>query len=344
MLTAKENFLETIRGGKPDRFVNQYEALCFIPHPYSIRSRVDIKPGQCDVPNAWGVLQSFPLNSPTMFPEHTPDKVLIKDIEEWEDYVKKPSLKFSDEEWDACREAYEAVDNTKVFRTAAVTPGLFEHSHHMCSMEEALVNYIANPDEMHGLINYITDWELELAEGICSHLHPEAIHHHDDWGSELSTFLRPEMFAEYFVEPYKKIYGYYHDHGVQVIVHHSDSYAATLVPYMVEMGIDVWQGVMRSNNIPELIEKYGGQIAFMGGIDNKLVDFEGWTREDCRRVAKETCESFGMKYFIPCITQGFPGSMYPGAYEALFEEIDRYNMERFGVGDPEKMRTPMQIM
>ena len=31
--------------------------------------------------------------------------------------------------------------------------------------------------------------------------------------------------------------------GVDVIVHHSDSYAATLVPYMIEMGIDVWQGV-----------------------------------------------------------------------------------------------------
>ena len=25
MLTKRQNFLETIRGGKPDRFVNQYE-------------------------------------------------------------------------------------------------------------------------------------------------------------------------------------------------------------------------------------------------------------------------------------------------------------------------------
>lgn len=27
MLTIKENLLETIRGGNPDRFVNQYEFL-----------------------------------------------------------------------------------------------------------------------------------------------------------------------------------------------------------------------------------------------------------------------------------------------------------------------------
>ena len=33
MLTAKENFRETVRGGNPDRLVNQYEAiqLCFGP-------------------------------------------------------------------------------------------------------------------------------------------------------------------------------------------------------------------------------------------------------------------------------------------------------------------------
>ena len=32
------------------------------------------------------------------------------------------------------------------------------------------------------------------------------------------------------------------------LVHHSDSYAATLVPSMIEMGIDVWQGCMETNN------------------------------------------------------------------------------------------------
>ena len=104
--------------------------------------------------------------------------------------------------------------------------------------------YMTNPDEMHDLIKYLTECELKLAEGICTHLKPDAIFHHDDWGSERSTFLRPEMFAEFFLEPYKQIYGYYHDHGVELVFHHSDSYAATLVPYMIEMGIDVWQGCM----------------------------------------------------------------------------------------------------
>jgi uroporphyrinogen-III decarboxylase len=235
-------------------------------------------------------------------------------------------------------------DGNQVYKAPFIAPGLFEQSHHLCGMTNALEYYLMYPDEMHDLIKYLTDWELELAEGICSNLKPDAIFHHDDWGSEKSTFLRPEMFAEFFVEPYKKIYGYYHDHGVELVFHHADSYAATLVPYMIEMGIDVWQGNMESNNTAELVKKYGGQISFMGGIDNKSMDFPGWTREDCARAARKACNEGGSKYFIPCITQGGPGSTFPGAYAVLCEEIDKYSEEVFGIKADQITRLPWQIL
>ena len=57
---------------------------------------------------------------------------------------------------------------------------------------------------MHDLIKYLTEWELELAEGICSNLHPDALFHHDDWGGLDSTFMSPAMFDEFLLEPYKE--------------------------------------------------------------------------------------------------------------------------------------------
>ncbi len=344
MLTAKQNLQEVIRGGNPERFVNQYEAITIMMHPYIMHSNALLQPGQMNVVNAWGVTNSFPEGTPGAFPVHTPDKIVVKDIEDWKEYVHAPSLKFSQEEWDLFKAQYDAVDGTQTYKAAFVAPGLFEQSHHLCEIQNALMNYITNPDEMHELIKYLTEWELELAEGICSNLHPDAILHHDDWGGEISTFLSPDMFAEYFVEPYKEIYKYYHDHGVELVVHHSDSYAATLVPYMIEMGIDIWQGCMESNNVPELIKKYGGQISFMGNIDNKSMDFEGWTREDCAKAARRAVETCGSKYFIPCITQGGPGSVYPGAYSVLSEEIDKLSVEKFGIKPEDITRLPLQIM
>ena len=343
MLTAKQNLQETIRGGKPNRFVNQYEALRLMFHPHSIHDNGPEK-GELNIVNSWGITNSFPEHTPGSFPVHTPDKIVVKDIENWRDYVKAPSLNFTSEEWEMFKAQYDEVDGSQTYKAAFVAPGLFEQTHHLCEITNALMYYITNPDEMHELIEFLTEWELELAEGICKNLKPDAIFHHDDWGTEQSTFLRPEMFAEFFLEPYKKIYKYYHDHGVELIVHHSDCYAATLVPYMIEMGIDIWQGCMDSNDIPELIKKYGGQISFMGGIDNKFVDIPTLTREDIRDAARKICDKCGSKYFIPCITQGGPGSVHPGAYEILIEEIDKYSQEVFGIPESEITRLPIQIL
>ena len=54
MLTAKQNMLETIRGGKPDRFVNQYEAIYLLFHPYMMHAGGAAK-GQSNILNAWAL-------------------------------------------------------------------------------------------------------------------------------------------------------------------------------------------------------------------------------------------------------------------------------------------------
>ena len=59
MLTAKQNMIECIKGGNPDRFVNQYEAIQLLFHPFMFASPL-LQEGQENVKNAWGVTQSFP--------------------------------------------------------------------------------------------------------------------------------------------------------------------------------------------------------------------------------------------------------------------------------------------
>ena len=345
MLSPKENYYQAAKGLNPDRYANQYEALRLVMHPALLHLN-GARPGQENVVNAWGITNSWPEGMPGAFPVHTPDKIVIQDIEHWQDYVHAPSTDFPDEEWEMFRKILDTVDDNLAYKTPFVAPGIFEQCHHLGEIQNTMINLYEYEDEMHDLIKYITEYELKLAEGICKNLKPNALFHHDDWGSRTSTFMSPEMFEDFFVEPYKEVYGYYKSHGVELIIHHSDSYGATLVPSMIEMGIDVWQGTMESNNVKELLEEYKGKIAFMGNIDNKDVDFAGWTVEDVKRVAREHLEGYEFPSYIPCITQGGPGSTMSGTYVELVKAIDELNCEMFGFTQQEidDARMPLQVM
>jgi uroporphyrinogen-III decarboxylase len=316
-------------GGHPDRFVNDYEAMGLVMSTTVGRRRREGGRGGLSVVNAWGNTKSWPKGTPGAFPVHTPDKIVIKDIEEWQKYVKVPRVKYDAEEWEPFIEMYEKVDRNEQFACAYFAPGVFEQCHYLMEIQNCLMAFYEAPDEMHELIDMITQFELDYAAELCKYMKPEGLFHHDDWGSQISTFLSPDMFREFIKPAYMKIYKYYKDHGVKLIVHHSDSYAATLVPDMIDMGIDVWQGVMRTNDIPSLIKQYGGQITFMGGIDSATVDYEGWTEEEVAKQVRKACESCGTQYFIPCTSQGLPISTYPGVYEAVAREVDNMSKEMF---------------
>jgi uroporphyrinogen-III decarboxylase len=266
---------------------------------------------------------------PGEFPEHDEKHLLLKNVTEWKSIIHAPSLVYPDEEWDPYIRQANEIDRNQYFVATCMMPGIFERLHHFMDIPQTMMNFYEEPEAMHDLINYITDWEMEYADIVCAKLHPDALFHHDDWGTQKSTFMSPEMFEEFLFPAYKKLYHHYHDLGVKLIIHHSDSYAATLVPYMIEMGIDIWQGVMTSNNIPELIKKYGGQISFMGGIDSAKVDYEGWTREVIRKEVRKACDENGSLYFIPNASQGLDISTYPGVYETISEEIEAYSKEVF---------------
>ena len=108
--------------------------------------------------------------------------MVIKDITHWKDYVHAPSLKFAEAEWEPFIAQAEAVDRNEYFVSAFVAPGLFEQCHHLGEIQQTLINLYEEPDHMKDLIKYLVDFELELAEGICSHVKPDALFHHDDWG------------------------------------------------------------------------------------------------------------------------------------------------------------------
>ena len=326
MLTIRQNLLETMKGGHPDRFVKQYEFLEFIME--SKLPNLPFRPG-ADVTDEWGISWTWPERQIGVMPVHGAEHTVLKDVKAWKDYVHAPGVEYSEDDWAPAIAHVKAVNREEQFVTPFMAPGLFEMCHHLMGMEGALMGFYDAPDSMHELIAYLTEHELNMADQIIEHLHPDALFHHDDWGGQRSTFLSPRMFRSFFLEPYKKIYAYWRDRGVELIIHHSDSYAATLVPSMIEMGVDIWQGVMTTNNTPELIEQYGRQLTFMGDIDSGPVDIPDWTPDIAAEHVETACRRCGTRHFIPCLTQGGNFSSFPGVYDTVSDAIDQMSKKMF---------------
>jgi hypothetical protein len=311
--------------------VKQFEAFA-MPYsdPWNATTPYPFAPGEPDTVDFWGVTWSYPMGVPGAFPIHGSGKTVLEDIEDWKNIVHTPPLEYPDELWDAAENDYASIDRDELLVATTMFPGLFESTHNLMGLENAMCSFYTNPKEMHELIEYILEWELDYLVQVGRHLHPDAVIHHDDWGSSLSTFLSPEMFAEFYLEPYKILYKAYHDNGFEIIVHHSDSYAATYVPFMIEMGVNVWQGGTIRNDIPKLVSEYGGDISFMTGVDSQIVDREDWTREQIAQTVQEICEACGKHYFVPCQTYGANCSTYEPVYGIIDEEIDRMSALMFG--------------
>lgn len=322
MLTKRQNLLETIKGGNPDRFVKQFEFMNMIHEALFQIKGHPAGPGK-EGKDPWGVTWRYPKGQIGPFPVHDAEHKVLKNITEWRKYVKKPDVPTAGEIWAPAIAHANAVDRNDQYVTVIHPMGVFEIAHHLMGMEDALMAFYEEPNAVHELIDCITEYELDFAKAAIDRLHPNALFHADDWGSQINSFMSPEMFNEFIVPAYKKIYGYYKANGVELIVHHSDSYAANLVPSMIEIGIDIWQGVMNTNNIPELVKNYGGKISFMGGLHSGLLDFAGWTKEIIAAEVEKACQANGKSFYIPCITHGGPMSSFPGAYEAIDTEIDR---------------------
>ena len=112
MLSIKENLQETLKkDGHPDRFVNQYEYLGMVSTPALMQSP-RAQYGQGPVVSAWGVTFEWPEGTPGQFPVHTPEKILIKDVEHWQDYLKAPKASgFPDGLWEISAKMAEDARN-----------------------------------------------------------------------------------------------------------------------------------------------------------------------------------------------------------------------------------------
>ena len=326
MQSPKEIFLELLKtDGKPERQLKQYEALHLVlDDPVNSFLREGRGRGRTNI-DRWGVTIMWPEDAPGPMPHITPETKACPDITRWREYVHAPDLAANCAKgWENCAAAARKAAGDDKIIAGFMGTGIFEQCHYLMGFEDTLTNLYEHPEEMHQLIDYITDYRIQFVKLLIDGLAPDMIFSHDDWGAKETLFMKPEMWREFFKEPYRRFYGYIRSRGV-IALHHADSYLVPIVEDMAEIGIQVWQGVLPDNNIPALQRQLKGRMVLMGGI-GAAIDRQDASEEEIRSYVSRTlraCCPGG--HFIPSITYGLAGTVFPHVDPIIDDEIDKYN-------------------
>jgi hypothetical protein len=341
MLSKKENFLETLKkDGAPDRLVNQWEAVELIaPDPVLLASFPPLEIGGMAKDN-WGVTRWVPEGQPNSAPYHTEETIVLKDITNWRDQINVPHYDFPAEEWELIQGIAAAVDRNKKLVTLPYYTGLFERTHALMGFEGALTSMLEFPDYYAELCEAIGAERLHETEMLIENVKPDMIMFHDDWGMKTNLFMNPKKWRKFIKPHYAKLYKMCNEADV-IIMHHADSFLEPIVDDMIELGIDLWQGTLPENDIPKLQEQIAGRMAMMGGIDASLVDRQNVAEDIVRGETRRACETYGPAgNFIPCMTYGGPESnVFPGIDAIVTDEINKYNMEIYGIASEASVST-----
>ncbi|MCL2391004.1 MAG: uroporphyrinogen decarboxylase (URO-D) [Oscillospiraceae bacterium] len=326
MSTPKENFIRLMRNDNPKWLGDTWD--CFNQNPVFrpvlwdavTLSLGGAQRGQTGVIDAWGVTYDFPEDQPGPFPVVTEEKKVIKDIQHWRDFVTFPS--FDNVDWSLPDQMFPNLDRENLLVQFPSLIGMFEFSHYMMGFEDALIYYLTEQESMYDLLSAYTDWKINAAGLVIDHMKPDMIHSHDDWGSKNSLFLSPEVWREMIKPHFARYYGYIKSRGV-LIQHHNDSISAPLAKDMVDIGMDMWQGVLPQDNIPEIFEQTEGKLCLMGGFDMGKIDLpvadDALIRSEVRRAIDEYMP---LGPYIPCATGIY--ALHDDVNAIMYDELNRY--------------------
>lgn len=163
----------------------------------------------------------------------------------------------------------------------------FHDSAELAGMEKLFIDMYFNPAFVQAIIEKCFEFYFELDRRVfaCN----EGIDMYfigNDFGSQKQLLLSPEMWREFYKPYMEKLIRQARDNGCVTAVHSCGS-ISEIIPDLIEIGADAINPIQVSaaNMQPEkLVEEYGSDIVFFGGIDAvEILQFESE-----RRVREET--------------------------------------------------------
>jgi uroporphyrinogen-III decarboxylase len=158
---------------------------------------------------------------------------------------------------------------TDRFVLAGTCPRPFERLQFLRGSENLYLDLNQPPGELMEFLERLHGFYMEELE-IWVRTEVDALTFMDDWGSQRSLLVAPEMWRELFKPLYADYVALAHAHGKHAFMH-SDGHITEIIPDLIEIGLDAVNSQVFCMGVEELGERFAGEITFWGELDRQQI-------------------------------------------------------------------------
>lgn len=159
-----------------------------------------------------------------------------------------------------------STGETDKFRLAGCLPRPFEQLQFIRGTENLYIDLLMRPRKMLDFMEKMQDYYCRLVEKWCQ-TNCDAIYFMDDWGSQNSLLISPELFDEHFLPKYRQYIDIAHKYGKKAFMH-SDGNILSIIPRLIDAGLDAINCQLFCIGLDNL-KQFRGKITFWGEIDRQ---------------------------------------------------------------------------
>jgi uroporphyrinogen decarboxylase len=190
------------------------------------------------------------------------------------------------------REMEEAVRQDGHQHYVLVTGGeLFQRMFFLRGYENLLMDLVEDRPEVYALRDRVANWviarinrwhETGLVDGILLS---------DDWGTQKSLMIKPEIWRRVFKPAYRRMVEAIHSGGATAHFH-TDGVTQSILGDLIEIGLDEVNPQVTIMDVEDLGRRFGGRVCFRADLDRQAILPSG-TPEEVEAHVRRMFNAFG---------------------------------------------------
>lgn len=173
-----------------------------------------------------------------------------------------------------------------------IIPGTLEVSLWMRGFERFFMDLVVDPKLAASILDKALEVKLGYWEAVFDRIGDilDVVYDADDYGSQQAPLIAPDLWRKMIKPRIAELYAFVHSRSQAKVFLHSDGNIRSLIPDLIEAGVDALNPVQftaADMDLAELKREFGGEIAFWGGgVDTQKVLPRGTPQEVREQVLR----------------------------------------------------------